>query len=123
MPMLRFAVASLIVSAASGLRVQPHVAHVAHARMVQPRMVASPPASAVSVERYVATNRFRVKDGREAVFEKRWADRKSRLGLLGGFRFFCMLRRVAAEPSKPHADDINCASSMRAQHARSPVKR
>lgn len=42
-------------------------------------------------------NRFRVKQGREAAFEKRWADRESRLGTLPGFRFFCMLRRVDRE--------------------------
>ena len=61
-------------------------------------------------ERYVATNRFRVKEGREAAFEKRWADRKSRLGLLGGFRFFCMLRRTGRGEGRPeYEDDINCA--------------
>ena len=60
--------------------------------------------------RAVATNRFRVKDGRGAAFEKRWADRKSRLGLLDGFRFFCMLRRLPASEGRPHADDINYIS-------------
>ena len=62
----------------------------------------------VPAERYVATNRFRVKEGREAAFEKRWADRQSRLGLLDGFRFFCMMRRVAGE--EPAEDDVNYIS-------------
>jgi len=70
--------------------------------------VAAP--AVVTTERYVATNRFRVKDGREAAFEKRWADRKSRLGLLDGFRFFCMLRRVDRSDTKPYDDDINYIS-------------
>ena len=54
----------------------------------------------LSAERYVVQNRFKVKKGREAAFEKRWADRESRLGNLDGFRFFCMLRREAG--SAPH---------------------
>ena len=62
----------------------------------------------VPAERYVATNRFRVKEGREAAFEKRWADRQSRLGLLDGFRFFCMMRRVPGE--EPAEDDVNYIS-------------
>jgi len=77
-------------------------------------MVATSPsdtaASSVrAAERYVATNRFQVKEGREAAFEKRWADRKSRLGLLGGFRFFCMMRRVDSEGAQ-YADDNNYIS-------------
>eukprot|EP00320_Phaeocystis_rex_P000982 CAMPEP_0119094822 /NCGR_PEP_ID=MMETSP1178-20130426/167523_1 /TAXON_ID=33656 /ORGANISM="unid sp, Strain CCMP2000" /LENGTH=303 /DNA_ID=CAMNT_0007078589 /DNA_START=23 /DNA_END=934 /DNA_ORIENTATION=+ len=71
--------------------------------MASPAVVVSP-----SAERYVATNRFRVKKGREAAFEKRWADRQSRLGLLDGFRFFCMMRRVVGE--QPPEDDINYIS-------------
>jgi heme-degrading monooxygenase HmoA len=62
-----------------------------------------------AAERYVATNRFQVKEGREAAFEKRWADRKSRLGLLDGFRFFCMMRRVQLDGAR-YADDINYIS-------------
>ena len=45
-------------------------------------------------ERYIATNRFKVKKGAEAKFEKRWAERKSRLAELDGFRFFTIMRRV-----------------------------
>jgi len=65
-------------------------------------------ATGIAAERYMATNRFRVKEGREAAFEKRWADRKSRLGLLDGFRFFCMMRRV--DGKEPAEDDINYIS-------------
>ena len=91
-----------------------HVAPVLRARpisMVQtaPTGESAAPAK-VAAERYVATNRFRVKQGREAAFEKRWADRKSRLGMLDGFRFFCMLRRTALEGEKPPEDDINYIS-------------
>ena len=69
------------------------------------------PAGPITASRYVATNRFRVKPGREAAFEKRWADRKSRLGLLDGFRFFCMLRRTdRGEGRPPYEDDINYIS-------------
>jgi len=52
-------------------------------------------------------SRFRVKPGREAAFEKRWADRQSRLGMLEGFRFFCMMRRVDNDEAE---DDINYIS-------------
>lgn len=45
-------------------------------------------------DRYVATNRFSVRRGREAKFEKRWATRKSRLASLDGFRYFHLMRRV-----------------------------
>ena len=74
-------------------------------------MVAAATAPMLTAERYVATNRFRVKEGREASFEKRWADRSSRLGLLDGFRFFCMMRRVERDGPKAssYEDDINCA--------------
>ena len=86
---------------------------------VRPRGVALRAASAVEAapatsgaqiqaERYVVQNRFKVKKGREAAFEKRWADRESRLGTLPGFRFFCMLRRVDDERA---ADDVNYVSA------------
>lgn len=45
-------------------------------------------------DRYVASNRFSVRRGREAKFEKRWATRKSRLASLDGFRYFHLMRRV-----------------------------
>lgn len=53
------------------------------------------PAS-LPADRYLATNRFRVRDGKMAKFEKRWADRKSRLAELPGFRFFSLFKRVPA---------------------------
>jgi heme-degrading monooxygenase HmoA len=45
-----------------------------------------------------------VKRGREAAFEKRWADRESRLGTLDGFRYFCIMRRVDDDDA---ADDVS----------------
>jgi len=45
-------------------------------------------------DRYIATNRFSVRKGKEAKFEKRWATRKSRLASLDGFRYFHLMRRV-----------------------------
>jgi heme-degrading monooxygenase HmoA len=43
---------------------------------------------------YVATNRFAVRAGQAAKFERRWATRKSRLATLEGFRYFMLMRRV-----------------------------
>ena len=60
--------------------------------------------SVVAAERFVVQNQFRVKKGREAAFEKRWADRESRLGTLEGFRYFCIMRRVDDEDA---ADDVS----------------
>jgi heme-degrading monooxygenase HmoA len=45
-------------------------------------------------ERYVVFNRFQARDGAGPRFEKRWADRKSSLSTLEGFRFFSLLRRA-----------------------------
>lgn len=45
-------------------------------------------------ERYIATNRFTVRPNQGPKFEKRWADRKSRIAKLEGFRFFTLLKRV-----------------------------
>jgi hypothetical protein len=45
-------------------------------------------------DRYIATNRFTVRKGREAKFEKRWATRKSKLATLDGFKYFHLMRRV-----------------------------
>jgi heme-degrading monooxygenase HmoA len=56
-------------------------------------------------ERYVATNRFRVRAGKTATFEKRWATRKSRLATLDGFRFFTLLKRVATVGFDKEAPD------------------
>ena len=38
-------------------------------------------------ERYIATNRFKCREGKGPAFEKRWAERTSRLSKLDGFRF------------------------------------
>jgi heme-degrading monooxygenase HmoA len=48
-------------------------------------------------DRYVATNRFTVRKGKAAKFEKRWANRKSRLATLDGFKYFHLMRRVNLE--------------------------
>ena len=45
-------------------------------------------------DRYVATNRFAVRKGQQAKFEKRWATRKSRLATLPGFQYFHLMRRA-----------------------------
>jgi len=49
-------------------------------------------------DRYVATNRFSVRAGKEGKFEQRWANRKSRLATLDGFKYFHLMRRV--DPNK-----------------------
>ena len=40
---------------------------------------------------------FTVRSGREAKFEKRWADRSSRLATLDGFKYFHLMRRVGLD--------------------------
>eukprot|EP00523_Entomoneis_sp_CCMP467_P010247 CAMPEP_0168737160 /NCGR_PEP_ID=MMETSP0724-20121128/10242_1 /TAXON_ID=265536 /ORGANISM="Amphiprora sp., Strain CCMP467" /LENGTH=350 /DNA_ID=CAMNT_0008784399 /DNA_START=40 /DNA_END=1092 /DNA_ORIENTATION=+ len=48
-------------------------------------------------DRYIATNRFSVRKGKAAKFEKRWATRKSSLAKLEGFRYFHLMRRVTLD--------------------------
>jgi heme-degrading monooxygenase HmoA len=96
----------LVGSPSSGLSGAPLRAPVVTMATEQASALTS--ATGIAAERYVATNRFRVKEGREAAFEKRWADRQSRLGLLDGFRFFCMMRRV--DGKEPAEDDVNYIS-------------
>lgn len=52
-------------------------------------------------DRYIATNRFAVRQGKAGKFEQRWASRKSRLASLPGFRYFHLMRRVTQNKSKP----------------------
>ena len=54
----------------------------------------------LKAERYVASNRFRLQANKGPVFEKRWAERKSRLANLDGFRFFTLMRRVEGSPRR-----------------------
>lgn len=63
-------------------------------------------------ERYIAMNRFQVRDGSDAQFETRWATRKSSLIELAGFRWFGLFRRVppAGEDPEPYPDDYNYVS-------------
>ncbi|KAJ8600204.1 hypothetical protein CTAYLR_002009 [Chrysophaeum taylorii] len=67
-------------------------------RAAPPRMAATmpeaAPASLLPAERYIASNRFETRSGAAAKFEARWANRKSRLATLPGFRYFTLLRQV-----------------------------
>ena len=58
-------------------------------------------------ERYVASNRFRLQAGKGPTFEKRWAERKSRLANLDGFRFFTLMRRVEGMGGPPKPADAD----------------
>jgi len=58
-------------------------------------------------ERYVAMNRFAIREGSEAKFEARWANRKSRLAELPGFRYFHLMKRCDMENSP---DEFNYRS-------------
>lgn len=53
-------------------------------------------------DRYIATNRFAVRSGKGPKFEARWANRKSRLSQLQGFKYFHLMRRVTLD------DDNDC---------------
>jgi heme-degrading monooxygenase HmoA len=55
-------------------------------------------------DRYVATNRFAVRPGKAAKFEQRWANRKSRLASLPGFRYFHLMRRVTKKQQDQRSD-------------------
>ncbi|KAG7343692.1 monooxygenase [Nitzschia inconspicua] len=56
-------------------------------------------------DRYVATNRFAVRSGKEAKFEQRWATRKSRLAELDGFKYFHLMRRVKLQDDDSNSND------------------
>lgn len=56
-------------------------------------------------ERYIAANRFVVRDGAGPKFEARWANRKSRLATLDGFKYFTLMRRVPIEGVADSYDD------------------
>lgn len=45
-------------------------------------------------DRYIVTNRFAVRPSKGPKFEARWANRKSRLAELDGFKYFHLMRRV-----------------------------
>lgn len=46
---------------------------------------------------YIFCVGFTVRPNSAAKFEKRWADRSSRLASLDGFRYFHLMRRVALD--------------------------
>lgn len=62
-------------------------------------------------QRYIATNRFKVRKDASPKFEKRWAERKSRLANLDGFRFFTLLRRVNLDGTE-YANELGNYMSM-----------
>lgn len=63
-------------------------------------------------ERYIAMNRFQVREGSEPQFEQRWATRKSSLLKLKGFRWFGLFARVppSGEEVGTFADDYSYVS-------------
>jgi len=61
----------------------------------------APSESLLRRDRYVATNRFTVRNGKGAKFEQRWATRKSRLASLEGFKYFQLMRRVKLSDDAP----------------------
>ncbi|CAK9004366.1 unnamed protein product [Durusdinium trenchii] len=61
-------------------------------------------------ERYIASNRFMVREGSDAAFEQRWAQRKSSLLTLPGFRWFSLMRRVPTDDPTPYPDDYSYIS-------------
>lgn len=64
-------------------------------------------------ERYIAMNRFQVREGAEPQFEQRWAQRKSSLLTLDGFRWFSLMRRVPPSgegPDHKYPDDYSYVS-------------
>lgn len=63
-------------------------------------------ANALKPERYIATNRFKVRKNAGPKFEKRWADRKSRVADLEGFRFFTLLKKVEEDGSECASTDL-----------------
>ena len=67
-------------------------------------------ADALKPERYIASNRFKVRKNAGPKFEKRWADRKSRLADLDGFRFFTLLKKVNDDGSDCESDLGNYVS-------------
>jgi len=64
------------------------------------------PPSMLERDRYVATNRFTVRSGQEAKFEQRWANRKSRLATLPGFRYFHLMRRMTLGKDEGDGDSL-----------------
>lgn len=78
--------------------------------------VATEPATEVAApglltrDRYVACNQFNVRPGAEAKFEARWANRKSRLAELEGFRYFNLMRRVSLDETPVDPDDFGYVS-------------
>lgn len=62
--------------------------------------------TALAAERYVVFTRLRMRENGGLRWEKRWADRKSTLSEMDGFRFFSMLRRCKDMPNLFAADGV-----------------
>lgn len=67
----------------------------------------TPNSKTVPMQRFVAFAQYRVKDLQNAAFEKAWANRKSVIGTLDGFRFFSLMRRIALEDGHTYEHDVN----------------
>jgi len=67
-------------------------------------------------DRYIASNRFAIRSGKEAKFEKRWANRKSRLAELDGFRYFHLMRRVTLDEDGVKYDGGNDKASSQGNY-------
>lgn len=59
----------------------------------------------LKADRYIAMNQFRLREGAGPKFEARWANRKSRLATLDGFKYFNLMRRVPVEGIVDSYDD------------------
>lgn len=81
--------------------------------LLKPRsLVGSSTREAEKSECFVAMNRFAVKAGCEVDFERRWAERESKLPAQPGFLGFSLLRKRkdleggSAPPSPPNPEDV-----------------
>ncbi|KAJ1624407.1 hypothetical protein T492DRAFT_598760 [Pavlovales sp. CCMP2436] len=104
--------ALLLLGGAAGLRTPSRAlsARLPRARIVAatelaPELDVAAAPGLLQRDRYVASNQFAVRVGSEAKFEARWANRKSRLATLQGFRYFNLMRRVSLDDSELDAAD------------------
>jgi len=59
---------------------------------------------------FIAMNRFRVKPGYEADFERMWAERESHLASVPGFREFRLLKGPEGEGHRLYSSHVICES-------------
>jgi len=60
----------------------------------QPDTATQAESERIAGDRFIACNRFISRPSKAAAFEQRWAERKSSLVKMEGFRFFTLMRRV-----------------------------